>query len=85
MNQARLVIYKSPTGREPWTPIAQHEVPAWVLKPETMGRLVAGEACMDCAEGDSGSAWYKACRVVSPAEKAAQERREKRQAKRRVH
>ena len=85
MSNIRLVIYRSPTGRDNWEPVAQHEVPDWVKEPRTMGRLVAGEMCCDTQIGDKGSDWYKASRVVSKEEVAAQERREKRQAKRKIH
>ena len=61
--QAKLVIYKSPNGRDHWEPVMQADVPSWVRATEVMGRLVAGEACMDAAEGDSGSAWYRAERM----------------------
>ncbi len=85
MSQARLVIYRSPTGRDNWEPVNQSEVPDWVKEPRVMGRLVAGEMCCDTQIGDKGSDWYMARKVVSKEELAAQERREKRQAKRRAH
>lgn len=70
MNQARLVIFRSANGRDDWQPIAASDVPAFVKDPVTMGRLVAGESCMDAAEGRSGSAWYRALRVVTQHERA---------------
>ena len=82
MSQALLVIYKSPNGRGNWVPLKRHEVPEFVLREDVMGRLVNGEMCCDVAVGDSGSDWYKAVRVVSERELAAQKRREMRQAKR---
>ena len=85
LNQAKLIVYRSATGRDNWEPLNQSEVPDWVKEPRTMGRLVAGEMCCDTQIGDKGSDWYRAVKVVSKEEAAAQERREKRQAKRRVH
>lgn len=61
--QAHLVIFASVNGRDGWHPLAPAEVPAWVKDPETMGRLVAGEMCMDTAQGDQGSSWYRAERA----------------------
>lgn len=85
MKQTRLIIYRSPTGRGEWEPCPPDEVPEFVKDPKTMGRLVAGEACMDCAEGSAGSDWYMARRIVSKEEQAAIDRRNKRNAKRLVH
>lgn len=85
MKQAHLVIYRSANGRDNWEPVMFDSVPEWVKTPEIMGRLIAGEQCMDAKEGDSGSDWYRAVKVVSEQERAAQERRERRQAKRQLH
>lgn len=63
--QGRLVIYRSVNGRDNWQPIGEFDVPEWVKQPDVMGRLVAGEQCMDPTEGSRGSAWYRAVRVVS--------------------
>jgi len=68
MKQAVLVIYRSANGRDGWQPVMQHDVPEWVKEPSIMGRLVAGEQCMDVAEGDAGSYWYRAVPVVSKPE-----------------
>jgi hypothetical protein len=65
MKYAVLVIYKSANGRDGWVPVAEKDVPAWVKKPETIGRLIKGEACMKADEGKSGSEWYRARSVVS--------------------
>lgn len=64
MKHAYLVIYKSPNGRDNWTPVERKDVPDWVNKPRTIGRLIAGEACMKADDGNQGSDWYKAKRVV---------------------
>lgn len=61
--QARLVIFVSVNGRDNWHPVKADEVPEWVKDPDNMGRLVAGEACMKCDEGDAGSLWYRAEKV----------------------
>jgi len=63
LQYARLVILTSPTGRDPWHPVMESEVPAWVKKPDVMGRLVAGDMCMEPTEGETGSNWYRAARV----------------------
>ncbi len=85
MKQISLVIYRSSNGRDNWEPIGPDSVPEFVRRPEVMGRLVAGEACMDCAEGVAGSDWYRASRVVSKREQDAIKKRETRAAKRRMH
>jgi len=61
--QAQLVIYQSESGRDGWKPVLPEAVPAWVKDPDVMGRLVAGEMCMDPKCGDKGSAWYRAEQV----------------------
>lgn len=70
MKQARLVIYRSANGRDNWEPVAADAVPEFVKDPVTMGRLVAGEQCMDAGEGTRGSAWYRARCVVNQRERA---------------
>ena len=70
MNQARLVIYRSQNGRDNWQPIASSDVPEFVKDPVTMGRLVAGQQCMDAGERPRGSMWYRALRVVTQQERA---------------
>ena len=70
MNQARLVIYRSATGRDNWQPVAPGDVPAWVKAPDVMGRMVAGQQCMDTRQGDKGSDWYMAKLIVSVEERA---------------
>lgn len=55
-----VVIYSSPNGRTNWQPVKPDAVPDWVRNPHTLGRLVRGEEAMDCAEGTTGSAWYRA-------------------------
>lgn len=57
-----LVVFVSANGRDNWHPVRAEEVPDFVKRPEIMARLVAGEECMDCAEGRSGSSWYRAVR-----------------------
>lgn len=54
------VVYASENGRDRWKPVGKDDVPDWVREPVTMGRLLAGEKCMDCGEGQSGSLWYRA-------------------------
>jgi len=68
VKQAMLIIYVSPNGRDGWKPLLSDAVPEWVKAPDIMGRLVAGEMCMDAAQGTSGSDWFKAMRVLPHAE-----------------
>ena len=70
LKQAKLIVYRSENGRDNWEPIPTDAVPAFVKDPVTMGRLVAGEECMDTREGTRGSAWYRAVRVVTQQERA---------------
>lgn len=70
MKQIALVIYHSSNGRDNWTPVMFDSVPEWVKEPEVMGRLVAGEQCMDAKQGDRGSDWYMAKRIVSVEDRA---------------
>lgn len=69
MKQAHLVIYRSANGRDNWQPIPAAEVPEFVKDQDTMGRLIAGEECMDAGEGLRGSSWYRAVPVVTQAER----------------
>lgn len=64
LKQAMLVIFASSNGRDGWKPMKASEIPDWVKSPDNMARLVAGEMCMKCDEGDKGSMWYLAKRVV---------------------
>lgn len=84
MMQAKLIIYTSPNGRDGWLPIDPHKVPEWLKRPDIVGRLVAGEMCMD-PKSSTGTDWFMAKRAITQAEKTAQERRERRQAKRMTH
>lgn len=83
--QALLVVYESINGKTDWKPIMASEVPAWVLNPDVMGRLAAGEQCMDAAQGDKGSKWYRAARVVSAEQQRAEAKRQRKNAKRALH
>lgn len=58
--QGVIIVLKSENGRDNWRPILPNEVPEFVKHPAVMGRLVAGEECMDAGEGKNGSAWYRA-------------------------
>lgn len=70
MKHAMLVIYVSENGRNGWKPVAPEHVPEWVKAPDVMGRLVAGEQCMDAKVGDRGSDWYRGEKVLTPLERA---------------
>lgn len=70
MKNAHLVIFGSKNGRDDWIPISESDVPEFVKDPVTMGRLVAGEQCMDAGERPRGSMWYRAVRVVTQYERA---------------
>lgn len=72
--QARAVVFASVNGRDNWHPLTPAEVPAWVKNdPKIMGRLLAGEQCMDTANGyrgaivvpveGTGGVWYRAQKV----------------------
>lgn len=60
---AQLVVYRSEDGRTNWQPVKGEDVPDFVRDPDVMARLADGEECMDCAQGNSGSAWYRAVSV----------------------
>jgi hypothetical protein len=64
-SKAILVIYTSVYGRGDWHPLHEHEVPEWVKAPDVMGQLVAGQMCIDAAQGDRGSNWYRAERIAT--------------------
>ena len=83
--QAVLVVFESPNGRDQWKPLVASDVPEWVRHPDVMGRLVAGEQCMDAAQGDKGSKWYRAARVVSAEQQRAEAKRQRKNAKRVTH
>jgi hypothetical protein len=85
VKQARLVIYASETGRGDWQPVAPDQVPAFVKRSEVLGRLLDGDMASDAAEGDRGSMWYRAARVLTEAEQAAMRKREMRAQKRRMN
>lgn len=61
--EALVVVYESDNGRDDWRPIKPDKVPEFVKDPDTMGRLLAGEECMDVSAGDRGGAWYRAIRM----------------------
>jgi len=82
--QAVLVVFESPNGRDNWVPITASECPEWVKHPDIIGKLVAGQQCMDAAQGDKGSKWYKASRVVSAEEKRAEAKRQRKDSARRA-
>lgn len=64
ITQATLIIFGSVNGQDPWHPLLPSEVPEYVKHPDTLGRLVAGEMCMDCADGPTGGLWYRAQKVT---------------------
>jgi len=53
MKEARLVIFSSPNGRGDWVPVKPEAVPEWVKGPDNMARLVNGQTCMKCDEGET--------------------------------
>ena len=63
MKQANLVILCSEDGKI-WHPLKPDEVPAWVKEPAIVGRMVAGEMCMDPRQEPKGSPWYRAEQVA---------------------
>lgn len=90
LKQAFAVIYRSPNGRDRWQPVNWKDVPAWVKEPKNMARLVAGDSCMKCDEGEAGSDWFRA-EVINPdvsadvmALRAAKAKRERKNARRRA-
>lgn len=60
---AHLVIFESDDGRDPWRPVKETDVPAFVKRPDVLHRLANGEECMDCGVPPAGSCWYRAVRV----------------------
>lgn len=85
VKRAKLIIYRSENGRDGWEPVGPDELPDWVKHPDNMARMVAGHECMNAAEGEKGSAWYRAVPVADLRRMAAtQEKRERRAAKKRV-
>lgn len=78
-----LLIFSSENGRDGWSLVKPQEVPEWVKDPDNVGRMLSGESCMKCDEGETGSAWYRAMRVSDyEALQLAQAKRERRAAKR---
>lgn len=77
IKQAVFVVYESPNGRDNWRPLQAADVPEWVKHPDIMGKLATGQQCMDAAQGDKGSKWYRAERVLTPDEQRAEEKRER--------
>ena len=57
-----MIIYKSKNGRDHWKPVMPEDVPNWVIEPRILGRLVAGEICMDPQRND-GNTWWKAVKI----------------------
>lgn len=55
---ARAVIMRSING-EHWIPVEVSEVPAFIKAPDTLGRLLNGEAC----QGPQSDVWYGALRA----------------------
>jgi len=51
---ARLIIFVSVDGDDPWHPIKNDEVPTWLKDPDVIGRLVSGDMC------SNGASWYRA-------------------------
>lgn len=62
MTEAMLVIYVSETGRDKWLPVLPDDVPAWIKAPKVMGRLVAGEMCID-PRSETEHRWFRAEKV----------------------
>ncbi|OGT57522.1 MAG: hypothetical protein A3E01_08260 [Gammaproteobacteria bacterium RIFCSPHIGHO2_12_FULL_63_22] len=60
MPLALLVIYRSPNGRDPWTPVPPQDVPAWVKDERNVAQMIAGEMCFNCDDLSGESAWYRA-------------------------
>lgn len=84
--QIELVILASGNGRDGWSPVKPEDVPEWVKAPDNMGRLVKGETCMKCDEGEKGSLWYVALKPRDyQALVAAQQKRDRKNALRLVH
>ena len=66
-NLAMLIIYASPDGNAGWTPVLPADVPDWVKDPDTLGKMIAGNACQN-PNSASRSTWYRAVRVMSSEE-----------------
>jgi len=68
MKLLSLIVMASHNGRDAWFPVEPDKLPAWLTEPEVMGKLANGEEAMNCAEGLTGSLWYRA---VAPENFAA--------------
>lgn len=82
MKQANLIIFASDNGRDGWQPVAPESVPEWVKSPDNIGRMISGEACMKADEGEKGSAWYRAEKILAAADVAALQRATAKRARR---
>lgn len=67
VNLALLVIYASPDGRTDWQPVLPADVPDWCKDPDTVGKMIAGQACQS-PNSASRTIWYRAVRIMSPEE-----------------
>lgn len=83
--QVVLVILASENGRDHWYPVKPEAVPAWIKNPETIGRIVSGEACMKCDEGDDGSLWYRAATEDEIVDAAIMRWAQEKRARRALH
>jgi len=59
MKSDTLIIYTSENGRDPWAAVLPDTVPEWLKRPDIVGRLVAGQMCMD-PRSVSGTDWFRA-------------------------
>lgn len=63
-----LVIYKSDTGEEPWTPVHADDVPEWLkTNMEIMGKLQHDKRNAVTNEDIPGCPWYRAEQAKIPS------------------
>jgi len=56
---ARMIVYKSADGEEPWEPVLVNEVPEWLKAPDTMAELHGGMMAHSIVDGPDAP-WYRA-------------------------
>lgn len=85
LKQAVFIIYSSKDGKGDWQLVKPEDVPEWLKAPDVMGRLAHGYVARNdriVGVPDDAKLWYRADRVLEPAEQAAQAKRARKNARR---
>ena len=61
LTQVMLIVYVSPDGNEPWSPVKPELVQEWLKQPDVIQRLLSGEMAQD---NETQVAWYRAERYL---------------------